>query len=148
LLITAFLSARYHQPVELRSLRVGVSLYALTMLVVSVVGTIQYLSPADPDDPVGAPAAAAQTEVGHPAASDERGAAASKAATRRAERAKRLAEHQERKRNEERILSSGTYAEAVEMRARDFPSRIPREAVNAAIVIGMFLIGVWFVRSG
>lgn len=148
LLITAFLSVRYHQPVELRSLRVGVSLYVLTMLVVSVAGAIQYLSPPDPDDPIAAPAAAAQAEVGHPPASDERGAAASKTATRRAERAKRLAERQERKRDEERILSSGTYAEAVEMRARDFPSRIPREGVNAAIVIGMFLIGVWFVRSG
>jgi uncharacterized membrane protein YeiB len=145
LLITAFLSARYHQPVELRTLRVGVSLYALTMLAVSVAGAIQYLSPPDPDGPIGAPAAVAQAEVGHPPASER--AAASKTETKRAERAKRLAERQERKRNEERILSSGTYAEAVGMRARDFPSRLPREAVNAATVIGMFLIGVWFVRS-
>jgi uncharacterized protein len=148
LLITAFLSARYHRPAELRSLRVGVSLYVLPMLVMIVVGTIQYLSPPDSDDAIAAPAAAAQVEVGHPPASDQRGAAASEAATKRAERAKRLAEREERKRNEERILSSGTYAEAVGMRARDFPSRIPREGVNAAIVIGMFLIGVWFVRSG
>ena len=148
LLTTAFLSARYHQPVELRTLRVGVSLYALPMLAVIVAGAIQYLSPRDPDGPIAAPAAAAQVEVGHPPAADARGAAASETATRRAERAKRLAEREERKRNEERILSSGTYAEAVGMRAREFPARLPREAANAAIVIGMFLIGVWFVRTG
>jgi uncharacterized membrane protein YeiB len=148
LLLTAFLSARYHQPVELRSLRVGVSLYVLPMLAVIIVGTIHYLSPPDPDGPIAVPAAVTQTEVGHPPASGEPAAAAGDAATRRAERAKRLAERQDQKRNEERILSSGTYAEAVEMRARDFPSRIPREASNAAIVIGMFLIGAWFVRSG
>src|ERR1041384_712399 len=69
LLVTGFLSARYHQPVALRSLRVGVSLYALPMLVFIVVGMIQYLSPPDPDDPIAAPAAAAQVEPGHPPAS-------------------------------------------------------------------------------
>jgi uncharacterized protein len=59
-----------------------------------------------------------------------------------------MAKQLERKRNEERVLTTGTYAEAVEMRARLFPGRLADDTALAIFAISMFLIGVWFVRSG
>lgn len=143
LLINAFLSAKYRDPIELRSLRLGVAVYALPTIMMIVIGAVRYLSPPDPADPVVEPAAAAQ--VGK-AATD--GAASDEVAKERAERAKRLAKQQEQKRNEERVLSKGTFADAVDMRAREFPKRAADDAGFATIVIGMFMIGIWFVRSG
>jgi uncharacterized protein len=160
LLMTAFLSAKYRDPVELRSLRLGMSVYALPILMMIVMGAVQYLSPPDPDDPVVEPVAAAtagppapaEAGVAPSAPGDGKtatgGAASAETAKKRAERAKRLAERLERKRNEERVLSKGTYAEAVDMRARGFPERIADDTGLAVSAIGMFLIGVWFVRSG
>ena len=73
---------------------------------------------------------------------------AEKAAEKKAEKVKRLARHQEETRNEVRILSQGRYAEAVEMRAREFPGKAAGDAGFATVLIAMFLIGFWFVRSG
>jgi uncharacterized membrane protein YeiB len=160
LLLTAFLSARYRDPIELRSLRLGLGVYVLPTLLMIVTGAVRYLSPPDPADlTVEAIAAAktgppAPTELGQPtrAPSEDKtatgGAPSTEAAKKQAERAKRLAKHLEEKRNEERVLSRGTYAEAVEMRAREFPEKAAAEAGFAAVMISMFLIGVWFVRSG
>jgi uncharacterized membrane protein YeiB len=160
LLISAFLSARYHDPVELRSLRLGVGVYVLPTLMMIVMGSVRYLSPPDPDDPAVMALAAAEAgsaakaevsqppsapSAGKPASS---GAASAETAKKQAERAKRLAKQMERKRNEERVLSRGTYAEAVDMRAREFPERLADAAAMAVVAIGMFLIGAWFVRSG
>jgi len=112
LLATAVLSARYHDPVERRGLRMGTAIYVAVALMMTVIGVAQYVSPPNPEDAVA--------------------------------EAKQL----ERATDEVRILSTGTYAEAVEMRAGEFPNRIANEAGFSVIVIGMFLIGVWFVRSG
>lgn len=152
LLIIAFLSARYHDPVELRSLRLGVAVYALPTLMMIAIGTVRYLRPPDPDDAAVKPVAAAKAgppapsapSDGKPAADGTAGAKTKK----QTERAKRLAKQQEQKRNEERVLSRGTYAEAVDMRAREFPERVANDTGFAVISISMFLIGVWFVRSG
>lgn len=153
LLINAFLSAKYRDPVELRSLRLGVAVYALPTLMMIVIGAVRYLSPPDPADPsVEAVAAAQIAATDGKTATDAKtatdGAASDETAKERAERAKRLAKQLEQKRNEERVLSKGTYADAVDMRAREFPKRAADEAGFAAIVIGMFMIGIWFVRSG
>jgi uncharacterized protein len=153
LLIAAFLSAKYHDPIELRSPRLGASVYVLPTLMMLVIGTVRYLSPPDPSDPVvtavsearEAGAAPSAPSDGKTATGDE---ASAEIAKKRAERAKRLAKQLERKRNEERVLSEGTYAEAVDMRAREFPTKLAEDTGFAAIAIGMFLIGVWFVRSG
>jgi len=60
----------------------------------------------------------------------------------------RIAEHLDQERDETRVLSSGTYREAVEMRAGQFPEAAGHDAGFAVIAIGMFLIGVWFVQTG
>ncbi len=144
LLLAAFLSAKYHDPVELRSLRLGAGVHVLPMLMMIVMGAVSYLSPPDPADPVVKPVAAAKAGPPAPAEAPPDDEIAKK----RAERAKRLEKHLERKRNEERVLSGGTYAEAVDMRARAFPEKLADDFSFAAIAISMFLIGVWFVRSG
>ncbi len=73
---------------------------------------------------------------------------AEKKAEKKAEKAKRLATQAEEKRNEERVFSQGTYLEGVEMRALEFPGKVAGDAGFATVLIGMFLLGVWFVRSG
>lgn len=160
-LLSAILSARYRGPIELRGLRLGVSVYTVPTLMMISIGTVQYLSPPDPDlaPPIVAkagppPAAASEARPvsdakpapeAKPAPDDK---ASAEKAKKRAERAKRLAKQEELKRKEERVLSQGTYADVVEMRARDFPERAVNDTSFAAVAIGMFLIGVWFVRSG
>jgi len=49
---------------------------------------------------------------------------------------------------ETRIETTGTYAEAVKLRASEFAERAPGEAGFAFVLCGMFLLGSWFVRSG
>jgi uncharacterized membrane protein YeiB len=73
---------------------------------------------------------------------------AEKAAEKKAERARRLEQRRKKNRDEERILSKGTYSEAVLYRAADFPGKAAGDAGFAMVLIGMFLIGYWFVRSG
>ena len=59
------------------------------------------------------------------------GAPGDEKAKKRAERVKRLAKQLERQRTEERVLAQGTYAEAVSMRAREFPERVANDAAGA-----------------
>jgi uncharacterized membrane protein YeiB len=156
LLITALLSGRYHDPASRRSLRLGASVYVLPTLVMIVIGTVRYLSPPDPAEQaiapvaatVAAPAAAPAAAAAQPAEGGPGGAAEGELAKKRAERAKRLAKYMEQKREEEEVLSRGTYADAVILRARQFPERLAEDAGFSVIAISMFLIGVWFVRTG
>lgn len=69
-------------------------------------------------------------------------------AERDADRAQRLAEYHEEKATETRVMSSGTYAEAVDFRARRFLKKAASDFGASVLFIGMFLLGAWFVRSG
>jgi uncharacterized membrane protein YeiB len=121
-------AAKFHDPVELRGLRLGAASYVFVCMMMTGVGAVQYLTP-----PVPAGTAAATDQKAQDAA---------------AERAKRLAKRQEDKRNEAAVLSQGSYVEAVEWRARKFPLKVARDAGFSIVLIAMFLLGVWFVRSG
>jgi uncharacterized membrane protein YeiB len=112
----------------LRGLRLGAASYVFVCLMMTIGGAVQYLTPAVPP--------------GNAAAADQ------KAQDAAAERAKRLAIRQEDKRSEASILSQGNYLEAVEWRARKFPLKVARDAGFAIVLVAMFLLGVWFVRSG
>jgi uncharacterized membrane protein YeiB len=49
----------------------------------------------------------------------------------------------------ERLLeTAGTYGDLVRMRAAEFAEHAPGEFGFAIVIIGMFLLGSWFVRSG
>jgi uncharacterized membrane protein YeiB len=127
LLVIGVLAARFHDPVELRGLRLGVASYVFMCTMMTAVGAAQYFAPIPPPD-------------------TSTSSAAEK--TKAAERAERLAKHQEEKRSETWILSQGSYLEAVEMRAGKFPLKVARDAGFSMILVAMFLLGVWFVRSG
>ena len=49
---------------------------------------------------------------------------------------------------ERRVMSGGTYVEAVELRAQDFLLHGIMNIDFSIIVLGMFLLGAWFIRSG
>jgi uncharacterized membrane protein YeiB len=156
-LTLAALSARYHQPATLRALRLGVTIYAVSFLMMTLGGAAQYWKPPEVTStpelaqggsrnqavapPVSQPASAAASKQG-----EER--AKQKVAEAKAERAKQQVQRNERARDEVRILSSGSYLEAVEMRARRFPEKMVGDAGFATVLVAMFLIGSWFVRSG
>lgn len=161
LLVTAWLSARFKDPKGLRELRLGATVYTVSFLIMTTLGAAQYLMPREPD--AVAPTAAASAAATSPtstapstpasdakpdAADAKKAAEAEKAAQKKAERATRLADRLEARRKEVQTLSSGTYWEAVEMRARRFPDKVAGDAGFATVLLAMFLIGSWFVRSG
>jgi uncharacterized protein len=49
---------------------------------------------------------------------------------------------------ERQVLTAGTYADAVGVRVRHFAAQIPDEVGAAPVVVALFLLGIWFVRSG
>lgn len=178
LLVLALLSGKYHQPVALRELRLGVTIYVVSFLMMTIGGAAQYLKPperetvasstavtsasstsaslsgasaAPPALTTSGPAAAASAPNQPASAGANKPGdktAEQKAAERKAERAKQLARRAEQARNEIRILSSGSYPEAVDMRARRFPEKMLGDAGFGTVLVAMFLIGSWFVRSG
>jgi uncharacterized membrane protein YeiB len=144
-LVAAWLSWRYHEPVAKRSVRLAASLYLFAALAMTAGGVVQRFAP-DPDAP---PAARVQPVANPQAATKKPGKTAEeRAAVRRAEREKRLAEGRAEKAKEVRIFTQGSYLEAVELRAQGFLEKAGRDFAFSVILMGMFLLGVWFVRSG
>ena len=64
------------------------------------------------------------------------------------ERAERRQEHVTSVAEEVRVMRGGSYAEAVVMRSRDFVHHLGSDVGFSIIVLGMFLLGAWFIRSG
>ncbi len=158
LFITGWLSWKYHAPAEKRSLRMAVGVYVFAGMAMTAMSMVHHFMP-DPADAVASvdkkPVAAA------PAASAARLAPAAKATAEkpkkspeqravdiRAEREKRLKERAARKAEEVKVFSTGTYLETVDWRARQFLEKAAGDAGFAVALVSMFLIGVWFVRSG
>ena len=84
---------------------------------------------------------------------------AAEQAAKTPEQKKELAEKKEKKleRNKEhaqdiadetRLMRGGTYADAVAWRAKQFVKHQGEAIGFAVIVLGMFLLGAWFIRSG
>ena len=125
LIVTGWLSWRFHAPAEKRSLRMAVSIYVFAGVAITAMGTVQYLTP----DPLAAPTS-------------------ERAAKMKAEREKDLKEQAARKVEEVEIFTTGTYLQTVEWRARLFPEKAASDAGFAVLLVSMFLLGNWFVRSG
>ena len=168
LFITGWLSWKYWQPVEKRSLRMAVSVYVFAGVVMTGMSLVQFFMP----DPLLAtvasapsmdskkPAAAAlsttattkATGAGATAALPASSATAEKpkktVTEKRAEREKRLKEQAEKKADEVTVFTTGSYLQTVDWRARRFLDKAAGDAGFAVALVGMFLLGVWFVRSG
>ena len=162
-LILAFLMARFHNPADLRARRMAVGIFVFQAFMMTAMGAAEYYAP----DPVrmaalkqeqataavaatpptlAAPAAAPATAA--PAAAKKPVTTAEKVAAAKKERAERMAKRKAKRDNEVRVLTKGTYAEAVAMRSDNFFQRAPGQVGFATILIAMFLLGLWFVRSG
>ena len=131
LFVTGWLSWRYHEPVERRSLRMAVSIYVFVGVAMTAIGLFQHVMP----DPAAAPAAATPARQ-------------ARAAELKAERDKALQEQATRKAEEVKVLTTGSYLDAVAMRGRHFLEKAASDAGFAVLLVAMFLLGVWFVRSG
>ncbi len=192
LLVVGWLSWKYHEPVEKRSIRMAVSIYVFMALAMTFAGVIQHLTPPEPEVPETKVAAATKVapvpvtattktdvnsaeksaatpqatpnatakiavrpDVGNAAKTDNKAdekkpeqTRAEKAAERKAERTKRLAQRAADTKTEVRVFTKGSYWDAIELRARRFLDKAAGDAGFASILIGMFLLGIWFVRSG
>ncbi|MCY7389799.1 MAG: DUF418 domain-containing protein [Burkholderiales bacterium] len=194
LLVIGWLSWKYHEPVEKRSIRMAVTIYIFMALSQTIGGAIQHLTPPEPDVPEAKVAAdtkgateavpalvaakavvasEAKPEANPQPAADATAKEATKADTvataktetkveekkpektkaqkaaeRKADRTKRLADRAAETKNEVRVLSKGTYWEGIDLRARRFLNKAAGDAGFASLLIGMFLMGIWFVRSG
>ena len=153
LLVVGWLSWKYHEPAEKRGLRMAVSLYVFGGVAMTTMGLVQHFTP----DPVAVLASAAAADTGAapraapssgPTAEKPKKTRAERAAEIQAERARRLTEQAARKVEEVRTFTSGTYLGTVAWRARRFPEKAAADGVFAVILVCMFLIGTWFVRSG
>ncbi|MEO8804741.1 MAG: DUF418 domain-containing protein [Burkholderiaceae bacterium] len=163
LFVTGWLSWKYHEPAEKRSLRMAVSIYVFAGVAMTAMSLVQHFSP---DPTLVGPAAGAKPAVTAPASSAVTGSAAlpasaakataekpkmtreERAAKAKAEREKRLKELATRKAEEIKVFSSGTYPELVDWQARQFLEKAAGDAGFAVVLVSMFLLGVWFVRSG
>ncbi len=172
LVITGWLSWKYHEPAEKRSLRMAISIYVFGALAMTLGGALQHFTPdpaaavATADKKPAATAAAASAGALTVAAAKPASAASAvlsassakadkpkktkeeRAAEMRAEREKRLKEQAERKAEEIKVLTTGSYLNVVEWQARQFLEKAAGDAGFAVLLVSMFLLGAWFVRSG
>lgn len=129
LTILGYLTTRYHADKPARPLRIGVGIYCFSFLMMTGAGASMYFFPEKP------PVVATKEQ-------------AKKQKEQAEQRAKNLKEREERIKTETTVLTKGSYSDAVAMRAKNFAENAPGEVGFATILIGMFLIGTWFVRSG
>lgn len=150
-LVLAMLAEKFNKPVDKRPLRAGATIFLFFATMMTIGGVVEYVTPPETataklaavSAPTAAAAAPAKADVKKPAAKPELTDEQKKAA-----RAKRLKEKADERALEVKVMSTGTYAEAVQLRARHFVEHAPQESGIASLLIGMFLIGTWFIRAG
>ena len=149
LFIAGCLSSKYAEPAEKRGVRLAVSLYLFASIGMTAAGVSQYLAP----DPAAAPTATSEsltTPADATAAKKEepKKTRAQRAAKIKAERERRIAENRANAAEELKVFSTGSYLATVDWRARQFLEKAAGDAGFGIVLVGMFLLGTWFVRSG
>lgn len=129
LVTLGYLTRRFHADSASRPWRIGVGVYCFSFLMMTGAGASMYFFPEKP------PVAATEQQI-------------KKQEEQKAARAKNLKEREARIKTETAVLSKGSYADAVKLRSRQFIEDAPDQVGFATILVGMFLIGAWFVRSG
>lgn len=172
-LLTGWLSAKFHQPVEARLWRAGVWLYLAPLLVGLVFSLIALQKPLRNvfDSPAAVQladekaakkkqeeAAEAQAKAsGKPLLKKEEKPDDKKAKVVKTEAQKeiesdadainRIRESKLENEKEVAVFTKGTYADMVKLRFKNFIEGPFNEAGQAFVSIALFLLGVWFVRS-
>ena len=134
LFVMGWLSWKYHEPAGKRSVRMAVAFYLFGAVAGTSMGLVQHFSP-DPEAVLASPA-------GKPAAT------LAQAEEAKAEREKSVQKRAALKVEEVRTFTTGSYLDAVVFRARLFPEKAAGDAGFAVLLVSMFLLGAWFVRSG
>jgi uncharacterized protein len=130
LTVLGYLTMRFHADLPARPWRLGVGIYCFMFFMMTGTGAVAYFFP---EAPLAANATTEQVKQRKEAD---------------AERAKARKERVERIEKETVVTKKGSYASVVALRFDQFIEHMPGEAGFASILIGMFLIGVWFVRAG
>lgn len=150
LLVLAWLARRSRQPVDKRPLRVGAAIYLLPTVMAVAGGLFMTFGPPSQGASTSAERGGETTVA---AAAKDPKAAPAKPATdaedkQRKEAAKRRAERKAEAADETRIMSSGTYAEAVRFRAKTYLGDLGNSVGLSILALGLFLLGGWFIQSG
>lgn len=157
--LLGWLSWRYKDPAEQRPRRLGMTMYLVPFTVMLAFGILIAYGPTRPKASeaqvdaamVTAKAERAAEEAGKPAAKADEAKKPSpmeKAATREANRRLDQAEQQAKVEEERRLMTTGSYMDFVRFRAGEFAEHAADEFGFAAVLIGMFMLGYWFVRTG
>ena len=164
LFVTGWLSWKYHQPLSMRGLRLAVSLYVFAGVAMTAGSAIQHFTP-DPlvvmteaakkeaAQAAAAPAAAkpapvAKAASGAQAADKPKKSKAERAKEIKDEREKRKVERETERAEEIQAMTKGSYLQLVERRADRFREKAAGDFGFGVLLIGMFMLGMWFVRSG
>ena len=154
-IILAVLAQKFREPIAARPWRAGVAIYMLFGTMQLAGGLYFYFKPAEPPVPavaVAAPAPAAAKVTAKDAAGTKAAVKPKTEAEKKAEAAKEKAEALAKRATqvalEQKVMSSGSYLELVQLRAKHFAEHAPGESGFANLLIGMFLLGTWFIRSG
>lgn len=152
--ILAVLAQKFREPPAARTWRAGAAIFMLFACMQLAGGLYFYFKPVEAPVPaaaVAAPAAptaaAAKAKAADKAAAKPKTEAEKKAEAAR-DKAERLAKQATQVALETKVMSSGSYLELVQLRAKHFAEHAPTESGFANLLIGMFLLGTWFIRSG
>lgn len=151
LLVVAWLARRSREPAEKRPLRAGVAIFLLPTFMMLAGAMFFMFGPSSQGARAGAEPAGGTTVVAEAgkAAPDAASKAKADADDKRLkEAAKRRAERKAEIAEETRIMSTGSYAEAVRSRAKAYLGDLGNSAGLAIIALGLFLMGGWFIQSG
>jgi uncharacterized membrane protein YeiB len=151
LAVVAWLARRSREPADRRPLRAGVAIFLLPTFMM-LAGAMFFMFGPSSQGASSAGAQAAGTTVA--AAADKASPAASSRSTpdpkeaRRREAAKQRAERKAEAAEETRVMTGGSYAEAMRFRARTYLRDLGNNVGLAIIALGLFLLGGWFIQSG
>lgn len=129
--LLAWLSARYRNPTGKRKLRVGATLYLAPFAAMLIGAAIALAMPAGQE--------AKQTQTAEQKKEQ---------AEQKQKKEERRAEHRKEVATEARVMSGGTYREAVGFRTHAYLGDFVQQGGFTIMVVGLFLVGAWFVQSG
>lgn len=133
------LLACWRGPAEQKPLRIGVQIVLLTYCLIAVEAGMRHV----------APAAIQVAGVSNVSNTGSLGSAQADGEPLPADsgRVLRYREQVARSTEERAVLTQGSYPDAVAMRFRQLDERMVDEVGFSVLLVGVFLIGVWFVRS-